>query len=136
MASGSGFRSGLGLLLLRLLVGWVFLSEGNSEIPFPEAQGWGRFAKIGIPFPHITGPFVGVVEIVCGAMLILGIATLYAVVPLLITIGVAIATTKVPLLHKQDSGRPCMRPHGLLHVARADCDCVSWRGQDLFDRRR
>jgi uncharacterized membrane protein YphA (DoxX/SURF4 family) len=47
------------------------------------------------------GPFVGVVEIVCGAMLILGIATLYAVIPLLIDIGVAIATTKVPMFHHQ-----------------------------------
>jgi uncharacterized membrane protein YphA (DoxX/SURF4 family) len=34
-------------------------------------------------------------------MLILGVATIYAVVPLLIDIGVAIATTKVPMLHKQ-----------------------------------
>ena len=100
MASGSGFRSGFGLLLLRFLVGWVFLSEGIQKFLYPGALGAGRFAKIGIPFPHFTGPFVGVVEIVCGTMLILGIATLYAVVPLLIDIGVAIVTTKWPLLHK------------------------------------
>ena len=100
MASGSGFRSGFGLLLLRFLVGWVFLSEGIQKFLYPSALGAGRFAKIGIPFPHFTGPFVGVVEIVCGTMLILGIATLYAVIPLLIDIGVAIVTTKWPLLHK------------------------------------
>lgn len=100
MASGSGFRSGFGLLLLRFLVGWVFLSEGIQKFLYPGALGAGRFAKIGIPFPHFTGPFVGVVEIVCGTMLILGIATLYAVIPLLIDIGVAIVTTKWPLLHK------------------------------------
>jgi putative oxidoreductase len=100
-ATSSGARNGFGLLLLRLLVGSVFLSEGIQKFLFPAALGAGRFEKIGIPAPQFTGPFVGVVEILCGAMLILGIATLYAVVPLLIDIGVAIATTKVPMLHKQ-----------------------------------
>src|ERR1035437_3442369 len=93
-ATSSGARNGFGLLLLRLLVGWVFLSEGIQKFLFPSALGAGRFEKIGIPAPQFTGPFVGVVEILCGAMLILGIATIYAVVPLLIDIGVAIATTK------------------------------------------
>ncbi|HUV68744.1 MAG TPA: DoxX family protein [Terracidiphilus sp.] len=133
----SGTRVSCGLLLLRLLVGWVFLSEGIQKFLFPETLGWGRFAKIGIPFPHFTGPFVGVVEIVCGSMLILGIATLYAVVPLLITIGVAIATTKVPLLHKQGfwaamhEGRTdfCMLL-GLIAIA-----CLG-AGRLSFDRRR
>jgi putative oxidoreductase len=100
-ASASGARAGFGLLLLRLLVGWVFLSEGLQKFLFPGALGAGRFAKIGIPMPHFTGPFVGIVEIVCGAMLILGVATLYAVIPLIIDIGVAIATTKFPMMHKQ-----------------------------------
>jgi uncharacterized membrane protein YphA (DoxX/SURF4 family) len=100
-ASASGARASWGLLLLRLLVGWVFLSEGIQKFLFPAALGAGRFAKIGIPFPRLTGPFVGVVEIVCGAMPIVGIATIYAVVPLLVDIGVAIATTKAPMLHKQ-----------------------------------
>jgi putative oxidoreductase len=100
MASGSGFRTGFGLLLLRVMVGWVFLSEGIQKFMYPGALGAGRFAKIGIPYPHFTGPLVGVVEIVCGAMLIFGIATLYAAIPLLINISVALATTKWPMLHK------------------------------------
>lgn len=44
---------------------------------------------------------MGAVEIVSGAMLILGVATLFAVIPLLIDIAVAIATAKVPLLQKR-----------------------------------
>jgi uncharacterized membrane protein YphA (DoxX/SURF4 family) len=83
------------------MVGWVFLSEGLQKFLFPSALGAGRFAKIGIPLPHFSAPFVGVVEIVCGAMLILGIATLYAVIPLLIDIVVAIMTTKWPMMHKE-----------------------------------
>jgi len=90
-----------GLLLLRLLVGWVFLSEGIQKFLFPAALGAGRFAKIGIPAPAITGPFVGVVECVCGVLLIAGFLTAFAVIPLLIDIAVAIATTKFPMLLKQ-----------------------------------
>jgi putative oxidoreductase len=98
MASGSGIRTGFGLLLLRVMVGWVFLSEGLQKFIFPGSLGTGRFAKIGIPLPQFTAPLVGVFEIVCGAMLILGVATLYAVIPLLIDIGVAIVTTKWPMV--------------------------------------
>lgn len=101
MAAASKTRTSWGLLLLRLLVGWVFLTEGLQKFLFPAALGSGRFAKIGIPAPWFTGPFVGVVEIVCGVMLMLGLAATFAILPLLIDILVAIATTKVPMLHKQ-----------------------------------
>jgi putative oxidoreductase len=106
-------RTAWGLLLLRLLVGWVFLSEGIQKFLFPTALGAGRFAKIGIPAPQFTGPFVGLVEIVCGALLIAGLFTAFAAVPLLIDISVAIATTKIPMLLK----------HGFwaaMHEARTD----------------
>jgi putative oxidoreductase len=88
-------------LLLRILVGWVFLTEGIQKFLFTEALGFGRFAKIGIPYPHITAPFVGVVEIACGMLLMVGLVTRFAAIPLLIDIGVAIATTKIPMLLHQ-----------------------------------
>jgi len=94
-------RAAWGLLLLRILVGWVFLSEGIQKFLYPAALGAGRFQKIGIVAPQFTGPFVGVVEIVCGGLLMAGLFTLMAVVPLLIDIAVAIATTKIPMLFKQ-----------------------------------
>ena len=87
-------------ILVRLLVGWVFVSEGIQKFLFPDALGVGRFTKIGIPAPQFFAPFVGVVEIVCGTMLILGLLTRLASVPLLIDISVAIATTKIPMLSK------------------------------------
>lgn len=86
--------------LIRIMVGWVFLSEGIQKFLFPTALGAGRFAKIGIPAPQFFGPFVGVVEILCGAFLIVGFFTKLASIPLLIDILVAIATTKVPMLAK------------------------------------
>jgi putative oxidoreductase len=89
------------VIIIRLLVGLVFLSEGIQKFLFPAALGVGRFEKIGIPFPHFFAPFVGVVEIVCGALVVLGLMTKLASMPLLIDIGTAIATTKVPMLIKQ-----------------------------------
>jgi putative oxidoreductase len=88
------------VILVRAMVGGVFLSEGIQKFLFPTALGAGRFATIGIPAPQIMAPFVGVVEIVCGLLLILGLVTRLAAIPLLIDILVAIATTKVPMLLK------------------------------------
>ncbi len=85
-------------ILVRLLVGGVFLSEGIQKFLFPEALGGGRFAKIGIPIPYVSAPFVGLVEIVCGALVIIGFATRLAVIPLIIDISVAITATKIPML--------------------------------------
>jgi putative oxidoreductase len=49
-------------------------------------MGAGRFARIGIPTPEVMGPFVGGVEIICGGMLLLGLLTRLAAVPLLVDI--------------------------------------------------
>jgi putative oxidoreductase len=88
------------VILIRLAVGAVFLTEGIQKFLFPAALGVGRFTKIGIPAPEIMAPFVGVVEIACGALLILGLLTRLAAVPLIIDMLVAIATTKIPILLK------------------------------------
>ncbi|HAZ07353.1 MAG TPA: DoxX family protein [Elusimicrobia bacterium] len=88
------------LILIRLSVGSIFLSEGIQKFLFPEALGVGRFIKIGIPAPEQLAPFVGAVEIVCGALLLLGLFSRLAVMPLLAVIGTALVTTKVPMLLK------------------------------------
>jgi uncharacterized membrane protein YphA (DoxX/SURF4 family) len=91
-------RASAATILVRLVVGGVFLSEGVQKFLFPAALGVGRFVKIGIPAPEILAPFVGVVEIVGGALLLLGLLTRVAAVPLVIDMCVAIATTKLPML--------------------------------------
>jgi len=85
-------------ILIRLLVGAVFLSEGFQKFLFPATLGVGRFTKIGIPASQFFAPFVGVVEIVCGTLLIIGLITRLAAIPLIIDISVAIITTKIPIL--------------------------------------
>ncbi len=88
-------------LFVRLIVGCVFLSEGIQKFLFADALGVGRFTAIGIPAPELTAPFVGGVEIACGVLVLLGLFTRLAAIPLLIDILVAILTTKIPmLLHK------------------------------------
>src|SRR5438552_6537144 len=59
------------VILIRLAVGAVFLSEGIQKFLFPNDLGVGRFIKIGIPAPQIMAPFVGVIEIVCGGLIIM-----------------------------------------------------------------
>jgi len=87
-------------ILIRLLVGVVFLSEGIQKFLFPAVLGVGRFMKIGIPAPQFFAPFVGVVEIVRGTLLIVGLFTRLATIPLIIDICVAIVTTKIRMLSK------------------------------------
>lgn len=87
-------------LLIRLAVGSVFVSEGIQKFLFPGQLGIGRFVKIGIPAPTVTAPFVGCIEIVCGSLVLIGLLTRLATIPLIIDMLVAIATTKVPMLPK------------------------------------
>ncbi len=85
-------------LVVRLLVGLVFLPEGVKKFLFAEQWGAGRFARIGIPAPEAMAYFVGGVEIVFGLLLLFGLLTRLAAIPLLVDMAVAIATTKIPLL--------------------------------------
>lgn len=105
------------VILIRILVGWVFISEGVQKFLFPVALGWGRFAKIGLPDPHLLAPLVGMVEMVCGLLIVMGLFTRFAAVPLLGVIGVAIWKTKIPILEHQGVW-------AMLHEARTDFSMV------------
>jgi uncharacterized membrane protein YphA (DoxX/SURF4 family) len=85
-------------VLVRIMVGSVFLSEGIQKFLFPEDLAAGRFAKIGIPAPEVMGAFVAGCEVVCGVLLIIGLLTRLAAIVLLIDISVAIVSTKIPVL--------------------------------------
>jgi len=106
-------RAAKAVLLVRVLVGWVFLSEGIQKFLFPDSLGVGRFVKIGIPWPQVTAPFVGVVEIFCGTLLLIGFLTRLGTVPLLIDIAVALYSTKIVTFAKNGFW-------GTLHEARTD----------------
>lgn len=90
-------------LLMRLSVGLIFLTQGILKFTDPH---WGvlRFAKIGFPYPDFTAHFVGTFEIICGFLLIIGLVTRLASIPLLIINLTAIATTKIPELFRPEQG--------------------------------
>jgi putative oxidoreductase len=83
-------------LLLRLMAGGVFLSEGILKFVYTN-QGVGRFTKLGFPWPHFTATFVGSLEIVGGLLLIAGLMTRLMAIPFLIEMIVAIFSTKISL---------------------------------------
>ena len=98
-SSWSG-RTAKAIVLIRALVGWVFVSEGIQKFLFPDALGVGRFIKIGIPWPHAMAPFVGCVEILCGTLVLVGFLTRFAAVPLLGVIAIALYSTKIVIVAK------------------------------------
>lgn len=85
-------------ILIRLMVGAVFLSEGIQKFLFPSLRGAGRFEKIGLPEPEFLGYFVGSFEVICGILILLGLFTRLAALPLIIIMLVAIASTKMEVL--------------------------------------
>ena len=114
------------ITLVRVMVGGVFLVEGVLKFLYPDEFAAGRFDRIGIPLPQVMGPFVGAVELVCGALVLVGLFTRLAAVPLLIDISVAILSTKIPILcgHGFWGFAFPKVPHvgllGMLHEARTD----------------
>lgn len=85
-------------ILIRLMTGAVFLSEGIQKFLFAGTRGAGRFEKIGLPSPEFLGSFVGAFEIVCGTLIIIGFLTRLASIPLIIIMLAAIASTKSEIL--------------------------------------
>jgi len=100
-------------IIIRLMVGLVFLSEGIQKFLFADKLGAGRFAKIGLPSPELLSNFVGSLEIICGILLLIGLLTRLASILLLSIILVAIATTKIQIW--TDNGFWAM-----LHESRTD----------------
>ena len=84
-------------LAARVSVGAVFVSTG-----------WGKlhnldrviefFQSLGIPAAEYQAPFVAATEFSCGLLLIVGLATRFAAVPLAVTMLVAIRTALWPEL--------------------------------------
>lgn len=118
-------------ILIRVLIGLgVFIPEGIQKLIFPVLLGSGRFANIGIPWPDVMGPFVGAVEITCGVLILLGLFTRLAAIPLIIVMLVAITSTKIPILLGHDFlifHLPHLARYGfwsMMHEARNDFDML------------
>jgi uncharacterized membrane protein YphA (DoxX/SURF4 family) len=88
-------------ILIRLTVGLIFLTEGIQKFLFPELLGTGRFLTIGFSHPAFWAYFTGTFEIICGFLIIIGLITRVASIPLIIIMITAFISTKIPILvHK------------------------------------
>jgi uncharacterized membrane protein YphA (DoxX/SURF4 family) len=85
-------------LLCRLAVGLIFFSEGLQKYLFPATVGTARFEKIGFNNAAFWAYFTGAFEILCGILIVIGLLTRLAAVPLLIIMIVSFITTKYPEL--------------------------------------
>lgn len=119
-------RKNLPMILIRVTVGLVFLTEGILKFMLPGELGAGRFAHIGLPYPRLLAPFVGGVEVAAGAGLILNLYAGDAALLLLAVIVTALVTTKLPILlgHPLWRFAPAKLNHygllSFLHEARTD----------------
>ena len=91
-------------VFVRLSLAGVFIPEGLQKLTHADILGAGRFAKIGIPYAEFFGPFVGWVELITGVMFLVGYATRVAAVPIIVTMIVAIVSTKIPILLGREWG--------------------------------
>ena len=82
-------------LLARIAVGYVFLVTGWGKLNALD-QIIDYFRTLGIPYPELQAPFVATVELVCGTMILVGLFTRIAALPLIGTMVVATATAQWP----------------------------------------
>jgi uncharacterized membrane protein YphA (DoxX/SURF4 family) len=119
-------RRDLPMMLLRVMVGLIFVTEGVLKFVRPEELGVGRFAALGLPFPQVLAPLVAVIEVVGGLAVVVGLYAGDAALALLAVIVVALVTTKLPILLGRPLGpfAPAKLAHygwgSFLHEARVD----------------
>lgn len=91
-------------VLIRLMVGFVFFTEGLQKFLFPGSRGSGRFESMGFPNPEFFGPFVGSFEVIAGLLILFGFLTRAGALTTLIIMSVAIVVTKIPIAFGQSFG--------------------------------
>lgn len=80
-----------GLLVLRVVTGVVFIAHGAQKIFEYTLPGTVQsFAGMGVPLPEIAAPLVAFVELIGGAMLVIGLFTRLAGILLAVDMAVAL----------------------------------------------
>src|SRR3974377_1876527 len=99
MSYGRGALSALkgldpaALLTARLTVGVLFVSTGWGKV-HNLAKVTSFFAELGIPMPGLNATVASYTELLCGSLLVIGLASRLASLPLVVTMIVAILTAK------------------------------------------
>lgn len=90
-------QAGWGIAVLRIVLGLLFFREGAGKM-----LGWfggegllatcSYFLQLGIPLPYLNAVLVSSVELIGGAALLVGFLTRLAVMPIAMTMVVAVLT--------------------------------------------
>ena|SRR5919201_1092476 len=87
---------GWGVAAVRIVMGLIFLTAGWSKV----ANGFGAvaasFGRMGIPAPGVTGPFIALLELIGGALLVVGLAGRWLGLLFVIEFVVAAFVVKLP----------------------------------------
>jgi putative oxidoreductase len=90
-------RQALGTTLLRLILGVIFIAHGWTKlVSFGVAGTAGFLTSLGVPLPGVMAPVLIATEIAGGLLLVLGLLTRYAAIPLAFTMAVAIGAVHLP----------------------------------------
>jgi putative oxidoreductase len=100
-------------LLARLVIGAIFVPTGWGKLHnLPDIVSF--FRELGIPYPELQAPLASTVELVGGTLVLVGLATRLASVPLIVTMVVAIVTAVWPQV---DSWRELFGKEELHYIA-------------------
>ena len=88
----------LGPLVARITLGVLFVSTGWGKV-HSLAKVTAYFSELGIPFPGIQAPMVSFIELIGGALLVIGLASRIAALPLMGSMAVAILTAQRENVH-------------------------------------
>jgi len=86
------------LIYIRIITGLIFISEGIQKYLIVSMLGTSYFEEIGFGHPMFWAYFTGAFEISCGILILIGLLTRLASIPLLTIMITAFFTTKLPLL--------------------------------------
>ena len=122
-------RASGAVVLIRFYVGMIFVGEGALKFLRPDALGPGRFIKSGIPAGEFVAYLDGAFEIGCGLLILVGLLTRLATIPMIVDMIGALGITKLPLLwgsaplYPKEGGFWDFFHEGRLEVAML-CGCI------------
>jgi putative oxidoreductase len=85
-------------LVARITLGVLFASTGWGKVHNLD-KVTGFFQELHIPMPGLNAVVVSYSELVCGALLVVGLASRLATVPLIVSMAVALVTAKASEIH-------------------------------------